>query len=120
PYYVKEWGSMGGKVYMPDPAGILPFRLRPGSEGRLFNSRVSINSLGFRGKEIARDKGDAYRIVILGESTTFGATMNQEDKPWPEVLEQTIRDRLKPSRPVEVVNAGVPAYTLLHNLSRLS
>jgi lysophospholipase L1-like esterase len=105
---------------MPDPARILPFRLKPGSEGKMFNSNIHINNLGFRGKEITRDKGDAYRIIILGESTTFGATINKEDRPWPEVLEEMIRERLKLRRPVEVINAGVPAYTLLDSLNRLS
>src|SRR5439155_4324472 len=31
-----------------------------------------------------------------------------------------IRDRLKPRRPVEVINAGVPCYTLEDNLHRLA
>jgi lysophospholipase L1-like esterase len=86
----------------------------------MVRSPISINSLGFRGPEIARDKDGAYRIVVLGESTTFGMTLQPEDKPWPEVLEQIIRQRLKSRRPVQVINAGVPAYTLRHNLSRLS
>jgi hypothetical protein len=57
PYYVKQWNAMGGNVYMRDPDGKLPFRLKPGSEGWMFNSKISINSLGFRGKEIPREKG---------------------------------------------------------------
>ena len=46
--------------------------------------------------------------------------MNRDDQPWPEVLEQIIRERLKPSRPVEVINAGIPAHTLVNSLSRLA
>jgi lysophospholipase L1-like esterase len=109
---------MGGRVYMPDPTGVLPFRLKPNSEGKLFNSKVSINSLGFRGREVTREKQNAYRIVVLGESTTFGDTMNEKDQPWPEVLERIIVEKLRPSRRVEVINAGVPSYTLTQNLSR--
>jgi lysophospholipase L1-like esterase len=45
--------------------------------------------------------------------------MRRDDKPWPEMLEEMIRDRLKPSRPVEVINAGIPRYHLKHNLLRL-
>ena len=66
------------------------------------------------------EKGDVYRIVALGESTTFGFTMQREDRPWPEMLETMIRDRLKPGRPVEVINAGIPRYHLKHNLLRLA
>jgi hypothetical protein len=120
PYYVKQWEAMGRRVYTPDPAGVLPFRLKPASEGKMFDSTININSLGFRGREVSREKANAYRIMIVGESTTFGATINKDDKPWPEILEEMIRERLKPSRPVEVINAGVPGYTILHNLSRLS
>jgi hypothetical protein len=36
----------------------------------------------------------------------------------PELLEQMIRERLKLARPVVVINAGVPAATLIDNLKR--
>jgi lysophospholipase L1-like esterase len=92
--------------------------LRPNSRARVARSTFAINSRGFRGREIPAEKGDAYRIVALGESTTFGVTFNPEDRPWPEWLEQMIRERLKPRRPVEVINAGVPGYRLDQNLHR--
>jgi lysophospholipase L1-like esterase len=85
----------------------------------MINCPISINSLGFRGPEIPAAKEGAYRIVALGESTTFGMTIQAEDKPWPEVLEQIIRQRLKTRRAVQVINAGVPAYTISDNLYRL-
>jgi lysophospholipase L1-like esterase len=84
------------------------------------NCPISINSLGFRGPEISLAKNGAYRIVALGESTTFGMTIQPGQKPWPEALEEIIRQRLNTRRPVQVINAGVPALTILHNLSRLS
>ena len=97
-----------------------PFlRLRPNSHGFLLLCPVSINSKGFRGREISREKGGIYRIVALGESTTFGMTYEPDDKPWPELLEQMIRERLKTRRPVEVINAGTPYYSLCDNLLRL-
>jgi lysophospholipase L1-like esterase len=117
-YYIRQWDITGGQIYMRDPAGVLPFRLRPNSRGKLFNSHVAINSKGFRGKEIPEEKGNAYRILVIGESTTFGATLYPEDRPWPDIVEQIIHDRLKLSRPVEVINGGVAAYTIVHNLSR--
>jgi lysophospholipase L1-like esterase len=116
--YQDAWNIMARDVFMPDPDGKFWFRLRPKSEGRLLRSRVVINSRGFRGREIPEEKGDAYRIVALGESTTFGCTLESEDRPWPEVLEDLIRERLLPSRPVEVINAGVPAYDLADSTLR--
>jgi len=96
-----------------------PLRLRPGGHGMLLDCPITINSRGFRGREIAVPKGNVYRIVCLGESTTFGMTFRKGDKPWPELLEGMINERLKPGRRVEVVNAGSPAWTLSDNLTRL-
>ncbi|MGO8676372.1 MAG: SGNH/GDSL hydrolase family protein [Limisphaerales bacterium] len=118
-YYLDQWDSFMRGVAAGPRQGPLPFRLRPGSEGTLFESRIRINSMGFRGREISRDKGRAYRIVALGESTTFGVTLGPADKPWPELLEGMIQERLAFPRPVEIINAGVPAYGLAQNVYRL-
>jgi len=120
-YYSQQWGRMGRDVFEATTSDDAPsFRLKPGSTGYLFNSKIVINSNGFRGAEIPAVKGDTYRIVALGESTTFGVTMRPEDETWPVLLERMIKDRLKPRRPVEVINAGTPAYSLHTNLRRLS
>ncbi len=105
--------------YEPYPGHMPPHRLRPNGRGRVMDAEISINSRGFRGPELAAPKGKVYRIVCLGESTTFGITFRKDDKPWPELLQEMIRDHLKPARPVEVVNAGIPAWSLAGNLARL-
>jgi lysophospholipase L1-like esterase len=92
--------------------------LAPYSHATFFRNQVQINNKGFRGPDIPDEKGETYRIVALGESTTFGATIEPGDKPWPEVLEQMIRERLKLRRPVQVINAGIFALTLPDNLRR--
>jgi lysophospholipase L1-like esterase len=119
-YFTEEWFKSRAQLQMPDSRRILPFRLKPNSEARLFGSVVRINSLGFRGRDFDREKQGAYRIVALGESTTMGCTLRAEDEPWPDVLERLIRERLRPPRPVQVINAGVPAYALVNNLQRLA
>ena len=119
-YYLQEWNNMGAEVFVMDYTGRFPFHLRPDSRGTLFKSRIRINHRGFRGPEIPDNKGNTYRIVALGESTTFGCTMSEDDKPWPELLEQLIRERLRPHRPVEVINAGVPAYNVTHSVKRMT
>jgi len=116
----EQYPRMGKEIYDVMPTAVPAHRLRPNSHGTLLRSAISINSGGFRGKEIPAIKGNTYRIVALGESTTFGMTLAPDDKPWPELLEQMIAERLKPSRPVEVINAGVPGYALINNLDRLS
>ncbi|HEY3864087.1 MAG TPA: GDSL-type esterase/lipase family protein [Verrucomicrobiae bacterium] len=119
-YYGAQFHQLGLEIFKPDPTGQYPFVLRPGSRGTFIGCPISINSLGFRGTEFPVEKGDVYRIVVLGESTTFGMTAQPGDTPWPEMLEGLIRGRLKTRRPVQVINAGVPAYTILHNLHRLT
>ncbi len=120
-YYLNEWIRDDGirkTIEAPDPQKKLPFVLVPGSSGRMFDTTIRINSAGFRGPEIASEKGDRFRIVALGESQTFGPTLRDGEKPWPERL-QGLFDRAACSRPVEVVNAGTEAYTLEDNLERM-
>lgn len=117
-FYWDQYKTLEKQLFMRDP-GPLRFRFRPNSHGTLVRSAISINSRGFRGREIPADKGNTYRIVTLGESTTFGFTIDPDDKPWPEILEQIIRDRLHPKRPVEVINAGIPGADQLYSLRRM-
>ncbi len=113
--------ELAGRAFGERPGDNPPgYRPRPGAHAILMGCPVVINSNGFRGAEIPAEKGDTYRIVAMGESTTFGMTESPTDKPWPEVLEQLIRERLKPSRPIRVINTGVPAYTIWDNLSRVT
>ena len=119
-YYTEEWSRCMGQIAMPDPRKTLPFRLKPGSRAKLFDSEVAINSRGFRDEEFALDKGGAYRIVVLGESTTMGCTLAATDRPWPKVLAALIASRMPSSRKVQVINAGVAAYDLKDNLFRLA
>jgi lysophospholipase L1-like esterase len=119
-YYVLGYTRAAQQgLYEPMPGHRPAHRLRPGGRATLLECPISINSRGFRGREIAVPKEDVYRIVCLGESTTFGITIKKTDRPWPELLEEMINERLKPSRRVEVVNAGMPGWDLSGNLERL-
>jgi hypothetical protein len=117
--YLSQYDKLMRELFVPDPAHVLPYRIRTNSDTTFFQSHIHINSLGFRGKEIAREKGNAYRIVTMGESTTFGFTLTPEHLPWSECLEQMSRERLHPDRPVEVINTGLPHHNLEYNLYRL-
>jgi lysophospholipase L1-like esterase len=119
-HFVEEWATLRKSITLPDPTGDAPFILRPSSEGKMFASLVRINNLGFRGPDIPFEKGNAYRIVTLGESTTFGHTIAATDVPWPELLQQLIQAKLHPDRPVQVINAGIPSYNIRLNVQRLT
>ena len=121
-YYLNEWirdDGIRAAIDAPDPQKKLPFVLVPGSSGRMFDTTIHINNLGFRGPDMARDKGDAFRIVALGESQTFGPTLRDGEKPWPELLQDLFDRHASCGRRIEVVNGGTEAYTLDNNLERM-
>ena len=121
-YYLNEWirdDGIRAAIDAPDPQKKLPFVLVPGSSGRMFDTTIRINNLGFRGPDLPRDKGDAFRIVALGESQTFGPTLRDGEKPWPELLQDLFDRHASCGRRIEVLNAGTEAYTLEDNLERM-
>jgi len=68
------------------------------------------NSLGYRGGEFQLQKPEGtYRIVALGESTTYGFGINA-NKSYPSMLEKSLRQDYGYSH-VEVINGGVIGYT---------
>jgi lysophospholipase L1-like esterase len=119
-YYWNDWLRLKPHIMIEDESAPVRFCLRPGTHGTLVQSQISINRNGFRGPELHDPRQNAYRIVVLGESSTFGLTIGRDDKPWPELLENLIVTRLKTSRPVEVINAGVPKADITDNLHRIA
>lgn len=77
---------------------------------------VSINSLGYRGREIDREKpAGVVRILCLGDSGTFGQFVNDPDT-LSSVLEENLR---REGFPVEVINGGVPGTTIVDQMEFL-
>jgi hypothetical protein len=70
----------------------------------------SHTSLGYRGPEIVQPKpAGTFRIVAMGSSSTYGIGLNWQET-YPAQLEKLLRERYGYSK-VEVINAGVAAYT---------
>lgn len=82
---------------------VLPHVLKPDYAGRFireeFDTTVTINSHGFRGREF-RNRNEP-RIVIIGDSFTFGHGVN-DDQTYPALLDKHFKDS-------EVINAGFVA-----------
>lgn len=73
---------------------------------------IRINSLGFRGPEIADPKPpQTLRIAFLGASTTFCAEASSNEKVWPHLTVDELRKRY-PAAAFDYVNGGVPGYTV--------
>ena len=74
-------------------------------------TRDHVNSLGYRGPEIAIPKpDDVYRIVAVGGSTTYGLFLDLWQLAYPRQLEESLQRDFGYEQ-VEIVNAGVPQYS---------
>lgn len=70
-----------------------------------------VNSLGYRGPEIAKPKPDgAYRIVAVGGSTTYGLFLDLWQLAYPSQLQEMLQRDFGFDQ-VELINAGVPQYS---------
>jgi hypothetical protein len=105
-------------VHRPSADIRLHYELKPGASAEFARRRVTVNSLGFRGQErSARKPAGVYRIVCLGSSNTYGATV-QDDETYPARLERLLNARARGGRRYEVWNGGVSAYSLRQTLAR--
>jgi lysophospholipase L1-like esterase len=77
---------------------------------------VQTNSVGLRNVE--EPAADAFRILALGDSQTFGPYLANEDT-WPAWTENHLRQRLGQARPLQVFNAGIAGYTIADELAFL-
>jgi lysophospholipase L1-like esterase len=90
---------------------LLSFAHAPGRSAFLMGVPVSINSYGLRDREYSIEKpADVYRIVMLGDSTTFGWGAPAE-QTVAKILERDLNAAVRPGqRHFEVLNAGVGNY----------
>jgi lysophospholipase L1-like esterase len=96
-------------ITRPDPD--LFWSLRPNLARSYRAQRLRTNALGLRGPEVGPKAPGERRVLLLGESTTFGFGVG-EDETYAARL-QALLDA-GPDR-YSVVNAGVPAYTLFQS-----
>lgn len=91
-------------------------RFRPNSSVEIRNHALNgrtisirTNEFGFRGRAVGPKTPGEFRILVLGDSITFGDYL-QEDETLPAVLER----QLRASHPgLRVINAGKPGADLL-------
>lgn len=92
-------------------------RLAPSYSGWFAGVPVQTNRLGLRdAREYALEKGPTtFRILILGDSVTFG---HGAIHPYPALLEQRLR-AWRPDVDWQVWNAAVPGYNTAQELAQL-
>jgi len=110
--YIKDFPDV---IYDSHP--YLPIILKPNTA---FTPRnITINSLGFRGKEFKTLKHPGtFRIVCIGGSTTFGIGSSSDKTTYPQLLEDILNSKIT-NQKFEVINAGVPGYTTAESLINL-
>jgi hypothetical protein len=95
------------KTHRPSADPLLAYELIPGSTSFEDQAWYRINRQGIRDRRefaILKPAG-VYRIAALGDSSTFGMAVEEEDT-WPRLLESELAGR----RAREVINFGVMGY----------
>jgi lysophospholipase L1-like esterase len=96
----------------------LLYDLTPGAQAQVWGTSVRVNSRGFRGPEPREKKpGEAAppRVVVLGDSITFGNGLPESDT-YVAQLEVRMRDL---GTPVEALNLGVGGYDTVQEVAFL-
>ena len=100
--------SIDSVVLFGGPHGV---RLRPNTRGEIHNHVLSgrdvvieVNSLGLRYAELGPKAPDEFRVLVLGDSITFGDFV-LENETWTRQMESLTVGRKKT---VRFVNAGLP------------
>ena len=104
------------KRAVPDPN--LSFVHEPNTHAFLMGQDVKINSLGLRDREIPLTKSPGtYRILVLGDSTTFGWGVSFDDTAS-KILEKKLNAQQIPGyERFEVINAGVGNYDTVQEVT---
>jgi hypothetical protein len=108
-FYPIPFSSERNMYYEKDP--FTGYRVRANSIGYFQNKKIPAiaNSRGHRDTEIPIEKGhDVFRIVVLGDSFTFGANVQREEA-YPQVLEDLLNKQF--NKTIEVVNTGVGGWS---------
>lgn len=71
-----------------------------------FSIDVETNSTGLRDREFGEKALDTKRILVLGDSMTFGSGVTATNT-WPKVLERLLKNNITEEK-WEVINAGIP------------
>ncbi|HBP89270.1 MAG: hypothetical protein KC592_04245 [Nitrospira sp.] len=114
-----RWYFLGSLTRVSNPeSSMIPhptrgFSLKPGSKSWHqeldFTVEVNVNSQGLRGPEV-QPKGSKQRILIIGDSTTFGSGV-PEDRIIPTLLAQKLD-----GYQVDVVNGSFTTYNTVQEL----
>jgi lysophospholipase L1-like esterase len=107
-----------GEIVRPSPDPDLIYELKPDVDTCYYGARLTTNSAGFRvtGGIRQPERTDAYRVLLLGDSQTFGQGVPFEQS-FGELLASSLAQRT--TRHVEAINTGVDGYTTVQEAAML-
>ena len=99
------------EIYDPDPKLYWKLKANQDCYTKIDHKPVHINSHGTRGPDFETVKPpNTVRILSLGDSRTFGWGLTQEET-YSDRLRALLQEQLGSSKKVEVINAGVNAWS---------
>src|SRR6266480_4308984 len=99
------------EIYEPDPVLYWKLKTNQNCYTKVGHKPVHINSHGTRGPEFQTTKPpDTIRILCLGDSRTFGWGLS-EPETYAGALGRLLQERFGAARKIEVINAGVNAWS---------
>ncbi|GJM16954.1 MAG: hypothetical protein DHS20C13_22810 [Thermodesulfobacteriota bacterium] len=102
--------QLGELFVRQSPIPGLDYELAPNKDSKALSISIRTNSYGMRDDEpVISDSDPARRIVVIGDSFTFGYRVGGEDT-YPNVLEKILNEQNGRTR-FEVLNLGVGGYT---------
>lgn len=99
------------EIYQPDP--LLFWKLKPNQDcyTKVDRKPVHVNSHGTRGPEFQAAKpANTIRILSLGDSKTFGWGLTEAES-YSGLIEKMLQQHVGGGKKVEVINAGVNAWS---------
>jgi lysophospholipase L1-like esterase len=109
---IRQWLRVGRMGIQNDTFTIDPETGLRTPIPNLVRGGIAINSLGFRGPELAVPKPpDTVRLGFLGGSTTFCAEVSSNEATWPHLVWRSLTERF-PAVRFDYVNAGVSGFDL--------
>lgn len=108
-----------GQMIRRSPNARIIYELRPRLQVLYEGGRVTTNTHGFRGRELAVDKAaGAFRIVGLGDSYMFGQGVSDEET-YMALVEASLGGRPDAPREPQVINTAVPGYNTVMEVETL-
>jgi len=80
--------------------------------------KKEINGFRLRGKHFLAAANDNYRVVVLGDSLTYGQGVHPHNLRFTEKVEQFFNQQAE-GRKIEVINVGINGHDLPHHLQFL-